>query len=104
VETKQFEGAVDRIGPDQVRIRLDDGSLAFIPRSLVPGHGGRALKVGARISVSIRRTSPDTTEEWEVSILPDAPPSRYSVHRGEGDGMKDTLGPEPGSRPGKSKK
>lgn len=94
MKTKEFEGSVERVERDMVRIRLDDGEEAIIPRSLVPRRDGQALVVGARISISVRRAGPETTEEWQFQLLAvDRAPWEYSVRRGEGDGMRDELWP-----------
>lgn len=106
METKVFVGEVVRIGIDQVRLILDDGNVAFLPRGVIPENAGRKLKIGARVSVKIKRAFPDATEEWEIRILPDKPGARYALGRGERNGMKDTMVPGPkgnGGNGGKKK-
>lgn len=78
------------VGPDQVRVRLDDGSIAMMPRGVIAVEADKGIKVGMRLSVRIRKSSPEATEEWEVKVLS---PSRYSQQRGEDPNLREVVFP-----------
>lgn len=80
-----LDGVAEVLG-ENIRIRLTDGNLAFIPSIVIQG---RKPEVGDRIQIRIRKEHEDDTGEWSIIVLG---PTEHRAARGDSPFFREDLG------------